>query len=158
MIKWLKIIINIINTVKPWVQDYVIPAIRTINAIKLMVREEGRDVRALLYRVFKNDAKVDKAINMLAIAIRVLDETSECFNQPTPMETIQCFMQAARKKDKRTQRHIWRSLAKSVIRQSTPGKQWDEHELNLAVEIAYAIDKKERKSKAIDITASIFSM
>lgn len=144
--KWLRIIFNIINTVRPWVQDYVVPAIRVINALKLIVREEGRDIRALLYRIFKDDAKVDKALNALAIGIRVLDESSECFNRPTPIETVQCFINVARKKDKRAQRQIWRSLAKSVVRQSTPGKQWKEHELNLGIEVAYAIEKKEKRT------------
>lgn len=143
--KWLSIIFKVFNTVKPWIQDYVLPAVRIIKAVKIIVKEENRDIRALLYRIFKDDAKVDKALQALAIAIKVLDDGSDCFNKPTPIEVIQCFVQKARLKDKKQQRHIWRTLAKSLIRQSTSGKHWEESDLNLAVEIAVAAEKS-RKS------------
>jgi hypothetical protein len=134
------------NGIRPFINDYVIPAIKMVNAVKMALKNDGTDeqIRQWLHNIFKDDNAVDKSLDIIREAIVKIDYSTKCIGKETPAEVIKCLIDEIKKKDKREQRWVWRELSKAIIKANAGSKDIPESELDLAVQFGYSLVKGER--------------
>lgn len=145
---WFKIVVRFIRSIWgdiiPIINNYIIPAIRMVNAIKQAMKENGSDekLRQLLKKIFKDDNAVDAAIDTIAKAIKVLNLSAECLEKKTPQEVLACFITQVKDLPKFQQRAIWRELSKNIaIINNGDIAKTESDKLDFAIQLAYSLDK-----------------
>lgn len=145
---WLKVVVRFIRSIwgdiLPIINNYIIPAIQMVNAIKKAMKENGSDkkVKELLKKIFKDDNAVDAALAIIAKGISGLELSEECLKKTTPEETLLCFMDVVKRLPRMQQRAIWRELAKSIAIESNKDiAATSSDKVDFAVQLAYSLNK-----------------
>ena len=131
----------IINALLPVIEKYVVPAIQIVIQVKRLLKasDTPEKLRDYLKAIFKDDAKVDRAIDKIAKALDHIEGIELCLEKKTPLEKIGCLLVQVRAMRKREQRVIWRELVKSMVMADKPGIE--DSRMNLAIELAYAAER-----------------
>ncbi len=148
---WLKIVVQFIRSIwkdlQPIITLYILPAIQIVNALKKALKEQGNEEVVILWlnKIFKDEKKVIKALQVLHQALNTLNFLETCGQEPTPADAVRCFIQKAQTLPPYQQRALWRELAKKIaLLQHQELQQHTPDQLDFAVQLAYSLHKNQR--------------
>ena len=141
--KTVRFLLKLYTTLKPILAE-VIRAIKAVNEVKRLLKESGTgaELRNALKRIFPEE-KVDRVIHAMSIVISHLDAIGACSEQKEPLAIVMCFIKEVKTWRKPRQRQAWRELARQIVKDLNHERQWDDTELDTALQVAYGMVKSE---------------
>jgi len=134
--KTITFLLKLFTTLRPVLAE-VIRAIKAVNEVKRMLKDSGTgaELRAALKQIFPEE-KVERAIHSMAIVISHLDALGACSTEKEPLAIVLCFTKEVKTWRKPRQRQAWRELARQIIKDMNTSRQWDDTELDTALQVA----------------------
>lgn len=130
---------NLLQGLRPVINDYIIPAIQIVEAIKeAFSNKTGDKIKEYLKQILNDDDKVEAALQLLAQAIDNLSLVKTCLEKESTEDKLVCLFNAVQMLKPFQRRAVWRELAKIIaILNNGDLQKLSPEQLDTTVQIAY---------------------